>query len=132
MAAAVSFMITGRIGLLGVWLIELRQDLNLDLGGSLIERLIAAGLAWLLQIPHQTLFALGIILYACLEGTEGVGLWLKKRWAEYLTVIATGLFIPYEMLEVYRRQTPLRIGGLLLNLGVVVYLAWRKRLFVDV
>ena len=113
-------------------MVELRQDLNLDLGGNLIERLLAAALAWLLQIPHQTLFALGIILYAVLEGTEGIGLWLKRRWAEYLTVIATGLLIPYEVFEVYRRQTPLRVGGLLLNVAVVAYLAWRKRLFVGI
>ena len=125
-------MVTGKLGLLGAWLVEIRADLNLDVGGSLIERLVAAALAWLLQLPHQTLFALAIVLYAALEGTEGVGLWLRRRWAEYLTVIATGLFIPYEVVEVLHRHTLLRVGGLALNVAVVVYLACRKRLFVEV
>jgi uncharacterized membrane protein (DUF2068 family) len=128
----VSFIVTGRLGLLGAWLVEIRADLNLDVGGSLIERLVATALAWLLQLPHQTLFALGIILYAGLEATEGLGLSLRRRWAEYLTVVATGLFIPYELVEVLHRHTLLRAGGLALNVAVVVYLAWRKRLFVEV
>ena len=66
------------------------------------------------------------------EGTEGVGLAMRRRWAEYLTVIATGLLIPYEAYEVIHKVTLFKIGALLLNVAVVGYLAYRKRLFVGI
>src|SRR5438128_88813 len=72
------------------------------------------------------------IAYAALEGTEGVGLAMRRRWAEYLTVIATGILIPYEAYEVVHRVTLFKVGALLLNLAVVGYLAYRKRLFVGI
>ena len=131
-ALALSLLITGRMGLLGTWVLELHQDLNLDAGGGLIERLLTKALDYLVHFRHQTLLALGIIVYAVLEGTEGIGLYLKRRWAEYLTVVATGLLIPFEVWEVIHRQTLLRVGGLLLNIAVVAYLAYRKRLFVGI
>lgn len=129
---AISLLVTGRMGLLGTWLVELHRDLNLDAGGTLIERVLTRLLDYLVHFPHQTLLALGIIVYALLEGTEGVGLYLKRRWAEYLTVVATGLLIPFEVWEVLHRQTLLRVGGLILNVAVVIYLAYRKRLFVGI
>ncbi len=76
--------------------------------------------------------ALAAIAYALLEGTEGVGLAMRRRWAEYLTVIATGILIPYEAYEVIHRPTLFKVGALVLNLGVVGYLAYRKRLFVGI
>lgn len=129
---ALSLLITGRMGLLGSWVLELHRDLNLDAGGTLIERVLTTILDYLVHVRHQTLLALGIILYAALEGTEGVGLLLKRRWAEYLTVVATGLLIPFEIWEVLHRQTLFRVGGLLLNVAIVIYLAYRKRLFVGI
>jgi uncharacterized membrane protein (DUF2068 family) len=81
--------------------------------------------------PHHGA-AIGVIAYAILEGTEGVGLAMRRRWAEYLTVIATGILIPYEAYEVIHRATLFKVGALLLNVAVVGYLAYRKRLFVGV
>jgi uncharacterized membrane protein (DUF2068 family) len=57
---------------------------------------------------------------------------MRRRWAEYLTVIATGFLIPYEAYEVVRHITLLKVGALLLNIAVVGYLAYRKRLFVGI
>ena len=131
-ALAISLLVTGRMGLLGIWVRELHQDLNLDAGGTLIERLATTILDYLVHLRHQTLVALGVILYAGLEATEGIGLFLKRRWAEYLTVIASGLLIPFEVWEVIHRQTLFRVGGLLLNVVVVIYLAYRKRLFIRI
>jgi phosphoribosylanthranilate isomerase len=65
--------------------------------------------------------------YAALLAIEGVGLWLQKRWAEYFTAIATGLFIPLELYELYERFTFVRIGILGLNLFIVWYLVTRLR-----
>ena len=67
----------------------------------------------------------GAFLYAGLFATEGVGLWLGKRWAEYLTVIATMTFVPVAVFELTRRVSPPRVAALLLNLVVIVYLAGR-------
>jgi uncharacterized membrane protein (DUF2068 family) len=57
---------------------------------------------------------------------------MRRRWAEYLTVFATGILIPYEAYEVVRHITLFKVGALLLNIAVVAYLAYRKRLFVGV
>ena len=62
----------------------------------------------------------------------GIGLAMRRRWAEYLTVIATGVLIPFEAYEVVHKVTLFRVGALLLNVAVVGYLAYRKRLFVGI
>jgi uncharacterized membrane protein (DUF2068 family) len=73
------------------------------------------------------LFGAGAFLYAALFITEGIGLWRQKRWAEYLTVIATASFIPFEIYEITVKQTWPRIGALVINVLVVAYLIWRIR-----
>jgi uncharacterized membrane protein (DUF2068 family) len=70
---------------------------------------------------------LGSIIYAALFLTEGIGLWLEKRWAEWFTVIITSSLIPIEIYEVSRRTTPLKIAVLLINIAIVVYLVHRIR-----
>jgi uncharacterized membrane protein (DUF2068 family) len=67
--------------------------------------------------------------YAVLEGVEAVGLWWQKRWAEYLTLIATALFLPLEIWELTHRVTPFKILAFIINVAVVVYLLYAKRLF---
>ncbi len=69
------------------------------------------------------------MVYAVVESTEAVGLWHEKRWAEYLTVVATAGFLPFEILELLDRVTVLRVGALVVNLAVLVYLVWAKHLF---
>ncbi|HWW62671.1 MAG TPA: DUF2127 domain-containing protein [Thermoanaerobaculia bacterium] len=65
--------------------------------------------------------------YAALFATEGVGLWLEKRWAEYLTIIATASFIPFEVYEVMKRVSALRVAVLIANALIVGYLVVRVR-----
>jgi uncharacterized membrane protein (DUF2068 family) len=67
--------------------------------------------------------------YAALMGTEGVGLYLRRRWARWFTIGATGSLIPIEIVEILRHPRPLRIAILLLNVAVVVYLFKRKEVF---
>jgi uncharacterized membrane protein (DUF2068 family) len=78
-------------------------------------------------LPPGRLEALGIgaFLYAGLFMAEGVGLWLAKRWAEYLTIVATMLLIPFEIFELTRRASVPRVTALVLNLTVVAYLIYR-------
>jgi uncharacterized membrane protein (DUF2068 family) len=69
------------------------------------------------------------LAYAVLELVEAIGLWHERRWAEYLTVVATAGLLPLEILELSRRVTVFRVGALVINLLIVVWLVYRKRLF---
>lgn len=69
----------------------------------------------------------GAFLYAALFLTEGIGLWRQRRWAEYLTVVATASFIPFEIFELARRLTYPRAGALLINILVLLYLLFILR-----
>jgi uncharacterized membrane protein (DUF2068 family) len=69
--------------------------------------------------------------YSALALTEGVGLLLEKVWAEYLTLILTISFLPWELYELARRPDWFRLSLLLINLAVLGYLVWllrRKRI----
>ena len=69
--------------------------------------------------------------YSALALTEGVGLLMEKVWAEYLTLILTISFLPWEIYELIRKPDWFRVSLLLINLAVLWYLVWllrRKRL----
>ena len=72
---------------------------------------------------------IGLLAYGVLEGVEAVGLWYTKRWAEYLTFIATTILLPLEIYELAHRVSFLKILGFIINVAVVVYLLFAKRLF---
>ena len=131
-ALAIGLLVAGEKGLLTTWAQYARDELNLEAGHSVIIQLLLRLVLLVGTFNHVTVLALGAIVYALLEGTEGVGLAMRRRWAEYLTVIATGTLIPYEAYEVVHSPTLFKVGALLLNLAVVGYLAYRKRLFVGV
>jgi uncharacterized membrane protein (DUF2068 family) len=71
--------------------------------------------------------AIGAFAYATLFVTEGIGLWRGKRWAEYLTVVATLSLVPLEVFEIIRRASTTRVMALLVNLVVAGYLIWLLR-----
>jgi uncharacterized membrane protein (DUF2068 family) len=129
---AIGLLFAGEKGWLASWADYAQNQLNLNVGHGLITRLLLRVLVSIGNVSHLDLIAVGAIAYALLEATEGVGLAMRRRWAEYLTVIATGALIPYETYEVVHRVTLFKVGALLLNVAVVGYLAYRKRLFVGV
>ncbi len=131
-ALGIGLLVAGREGWLTHWARLAQEQLNLDSDETIIEQLFFRLLLLVGNLPHTTLLAIGAFSYALLEGTEGVGLAMRKRWAEYLTVVATGALIPFEAYEVVHRVTLFRAGALLLNLAVVGYLSYRKRLFVGI
>jgi uncharacterized membrane protein (DUF2068 family) len=131
-AGAIGLIVAGHTGLLDRWADYAENQLNLDVGHGIIMQLLLRVLVVIGGFNHVTLLALSAIAYAALEATEGVGLALRRRWAEYLTVIATGILIPYEAYEVIRHPTLFKVGALALNLAVVGYLSYRKRLFVGI
>jgi uncharacterized membrane protein (DUF2068 family) len=85
----------------------------------------------LFTLSAGTLLGVGLALlaYAALEGVEAAGLWFAKRWAEYLTFVATTVLLPLEVYEIINNNTPLKVIGFLINVAVVVYLLFAKRLF---
>lgn len=89
----------------------------LDAAGALTdERLVA--------------LAAGAIAYSTVRFIEAYGLWMQRRWAEWLAVVAGGLYIPIEIYEIARRVTWIRFGLLAVNVAIVVYLAlvlWQTR-----
>jgi uncharacterized membrane protein (DUF2068 family) len=71
----------------------------------------------------------GLLLYALIEIVEGFGLWWAKRWAEYLTVVATAAFVPIEIYELTARISWFKVATLALNVLAVLYILLGKRLF---
>jgi uncharacterized membrane protein (DUF2068 family) len=63
-----------------------------------------------------------VFVYAALDLVEGIGLYLEKAWAEYLTLAITGSFLPWEIFEVFRKVTPTRVSLLAVNAMVFFYL----------
>ncbi len=80
--------------------------------------------------PNHLKEAAGALaVYATLEGIEAVGLWFAKRWAEYLTFIATAMFIPFEVYELTGKFSTFKLATFIVNVAVAVYLLLAKRLF---
>ncbi len=71
--------------------------------------------------------SIGTFVYAGIFLVEGVGLALKKRWAEYFTIITTSSLLPIEIYELAKRASAGKILALLINLAVVVYLVVELR-----
>ena len=99
--------------------------LRVDPDNRLIHRLLARVFR---VSPHQLrALSVGTFAYAGLFLTEGTGLLLRKRWAEYLTIISTAGLIPIEVYETAKHFTPFKVGVLMVNIAIVVYLAARLR-----
>jgi len=77
---------------------------------------------WKLDDRALKRIGVGTFFYAALLLIEGVGLLLRRRWAEYFTVIVTGSFIPLELYELARRFTATRVTLIGVNVAVVWYL----------
>jgi len=103
------------------WLEQLRIDPDNRYIGTLLSKL---------QLVHtkelKEFSALGAG-YAALFLTEGSGLLLRQRWAEWLTIIATSSLMPLEIYELIKEFTPLRLLLLLVNAALVLFLVYRVR-----
>ena len=80
-----------------------------------------------IHADKNTILGIAALGYAVLEGVEAYGLWTRKRWGEWLTVLATSLFFIPEVWELTKSATPLKVGALLANIVIVAYLLWRLR-----
>lgn len=103
------------------WVEVLRVDPDNQLIHGFLSRVFDITPKQLKEIGAGTFF------YAALLLTEGVGLLMRKHWAEYFTVITTAALVPLEIYELLRRFTAVRAGVLAINVAIVVYLVWRIR-----
>jgi uncharacterized membrane protein (DUF2068 family) len=108
-------------------LTPLANKLGIDLQSTGPVRLIDKAL----HTTHGTLtwVSIGVLAYGCLQLLEGIGLWLLRRWGEYVAVVGTSLFVPLEVYELLEKVTWLRVVAFGVNIFAVVYLVWTKRLF---
>lgn len=113
---------------------DLAQKLNIavsDSGQQASRSFVARSFHELLNLHRGEIKVLMItaIIYAAVEGIEAVGLWRERRWAEYLTAAATVGFLPFELIELAHKVTVFRVGALIVNIAVLCWLVWAKRLF---
>jgi len=100
-------------------------------GGPDAKKGLLGDFRHLFVISPSHLYDIGFLLvaYAALEAVEMVGLWMAKRWAEYLTFVATLAFVPLEVYELFTAFGWLKLVTFIVNVAVVAYLALGKRLF---
>ncbi len=106
-------------------LTHLVHTFGLNPGGRYVDE----ALGKLARMPPGKFKELGIgsFVYAALFFTEGTGLWLGKKWAEWFTAIITGSLIPLEVYEIVHHPTATKGIVLVLNIAIVIYLLFRIR-----
>jgi|SRR5579871_2550624 len=78
--------------------------------------------------PHNLKFVAGLATaYAVLYLVEGVGLWMRQRWAEYFTTIMTASLIPFEVYELFRGVSVGKLAAVAINVAIVLYLIYVLR-----
>ena len=104
----------------GRWAERVMRAIELDPRRPLLHRFVS----YLHDLHSSELrvVALLAIGYGVLELVEGVGLWLDQLWAEYLTVAATSLLIPFELYELAKSPSFWKAGGIAVNVAILVYL----------
>lgn len=104
-------------------LVRWTTALGLDANNHYLRAVIAR----LADVDRQTLQVLGVgtLCYAAWNIVEGVGLWLRLRWAEYVTIVATALLLPVEAVEIVREPAASRFVVVALSLAIILYLVYR-------
>jgi uncharacterized membrane protein (DUF2068 family) len=103
------------------WIELLRVDPHNHYIQRLLEKLSILDARKLKELSVGTFF------YSALFLTEGIGLALRKRWAEYFTIVSTSLFIPLEIYELAKHASLAKGILVLANAGIVAYLVWELR-----
>ena len=128
LTAAGVTLVAGRRGDPADLLMRLALVVHLPLTSRVFER--AMDMALRLTAPSETALAIAAFGYAALMGTEGVGLYRRRAWARWFTMIVTSSFVPIEVYEIVRAPHVGRVLILLANVAIVVYL-WRREEIFD-
>ena len=110
------------------WAAEVRnlaRSLGLNPSSNWVNRLVRD--LHKTRSSENVLFGMVSIAYGALEAVEAYGLWKRRRWGEWLTVLATSLLLIPEVWELTKSISLLKAGALVVNLLVVAYLLWRLR-----
>jgi uncharacterized membrane protein (DUF2068 family) len=96
---------------------------------GLEHHLVTRGLVWFSGLSESRVHALRFVTlaYAAIFAIEGIGLWMRLRWAEWMTTIITASLIPPELWEIFHRPNTGKVVVLLANIAVVAYLIWHVR-----
>ncbi len=78
-----------------------------------------------LTFAYSALFLVDSALFL----VEGTGLFFEKRWAEYLTIVATVSFIPVEIYELLKAPSLLKCAALVINVAIAVFLVVKVRAY---
>lgn len=100
-----------------------------SLPSGLEQDWVRKGLVFFSGLSPGRINALGFVTlaYALVFTTEGIGLWMGKRWAEWLTAIVTGSLIPLEIWEMAQRPGPGKAAVIVVNVAIVWYLVRQLR-----
>lgn len=111
--------------------VNIMSDLSGTTPGESQVRGVLGYLGRAFKYSPARLIQLGLLVtaYAALEATEMVGLWFSRRWAEYLTLLATVALIPIEIYELSLSVSVFKVITLVINVAIAVYLLLAKRLF---
>jgi len=103
------------------WMNRLNIDVHSRFGHYVLRHV--------LEIKHSQMEWAAVLLFAytAIGIVEGLGLILRKTWAEWLTVVTTTALIPYEIYRLSHRRDWLHATIVVLNILVVWYLVWRIR-----
>src|ERR1700678_1815343 len=96
---------------------------------GLEHRIVAQLLEWFsgLSVSRVYLFRIVTLVYAAVFAVEGIGLWMEKRWAEWLTTIITASLIPLELWELFHAPNLGKAAVVLANVAIVIVLIWHVR-----
>ena len=80
------------------------------------------------QVTDKKVWAVatGALAYSMLRFIESYGLWRERAWAEWLAMISGAIYLPFEILELVRRPDWIRLMIFLINLAVVLYMAFLR------
>ncbi|WP_026841121.1 DUF2127 domain-containing protein [Citrifermentans bremense] len=73
--------------------------------------------------PQLWLLALSALAYSAVRLAEAYGLWKERPWAEWLGFLSGGIYLPVEVVEIWRKPVWPRIAVFIVNIAVVGYLA---------
>ncbi len=96
---------------------------------GLEHEVVTRALEWFSGLSHSKIrfYQFVTLTYAAVFAVEGVGLWMQKRWAEWLTTIVTASLIPLEVWEFFHRPNFGKAAIVIANTAIVAYLVWHVR-----
>lgn len=98
--------------------------IHADPGNRYFKMLLTKGLG---VSPHLPFIVIGSLVYGAVFIVEGVGLLKQKRWAEYLSAIVTGSFLPLEAYEIFKQGSAFKAMVTALNIAIFIYLVIRLK-----